>query len=115
MFLQTAGVTLVLFGYHELADDAGPGQDVPRSKLPGITLARNVREHSTQPADRQGSHPRGHLFDHEISAVVLTVDVSVSAAPGQVTSRAWYVHTIPGHSGRYVTPGAGTGGRCPRC
>jgi uncharacterized protein len=44
IFFQTSGATLALFPYHELAEDVGPGWDVPRSKFTGITLAHNVRE-----------------------------------------------------------------------
>lgn len=44
VFFQTAGATLALFPYEELAADIGPGWDVPRSKCTGITLAHNVRE-----------------------------------------------------------------------
>jgi catechol 2,3-dioxygenase-like lactoylglutathione lyase family enzyme len=44
VFFQTSGVTLALFPYDELADDVGPGWDMPRSKFTGITLAHNVRE-----------------------------------------------------------------------
>jgi uncharacterized protein len=44
VFFQTSGVTLALFPYHELAEDVGPGWDVPRSRFTGITLAHNVRE-----------------------------------------------------------------------
>ena len=38
IFFQTSGVRLALFPYHELAEDVGPGWDVPRSKFTGITL-----------------------------------------------------------------------------
>ena len=44
IFFQTSGVTLALSPYHELADDVGPGRDMPRSRFTGITLAHNVRE-----------------------------------------------------------------------
>jgi catechol 2,3-dioxygenase-like lactoylglutathione lyase family enzyme len=44
VFFQNSGSTLALFPYKELADDVGPGWDVPRSKFTGITLAHNVRE-----------------------------------------------------------------------
>jgi catechol 2,3-dioxygenase-like lactoylglutathione lyase family enzyme len=44
VFFQTSGATLALFPYKELADDVGPGWNVPRSKFSGITLAHNVRE-----------------------------------------------------------------------
>jgi uncharacterized protein len=44
VFFQTAGTTLALYPYAELAKDVGPGWDGPRSKFPGITLAHNVRE-----------------------------------------------------------------------
>lgn len=44
VFFQTSGATLALFPYEELADDVGPGWNVPRSKFPGVTLAHNVRE-----------------------------------------------------------------------
>jgi catechol 2,3-dioxygenase-like lactoylglutathione lyase family enzyme len=44
VFFQTAGVTLALYPYAKLAEDVGPGWDLPRSKFAGITLAHNVRE-----------------------------------------------------------------------
>lgn len=44
VFFQTSGATLALFPYQELAEDVGPGWDVPRSRFTGITLAHNVRE-----------------------------------------------------------------------
>jgi catechol 2,3-dioxygenase-like lactoylglutathione lyase family enzyme len=44
VFFQNSGSTLALFPYKELADDVGPGWDVPRSKFTGIALAHNVRE-----------------------------------------------------------------------
>jgi catechol 2,3-dioxygenase-like lactoylglutathione lyase family enzyme len=44
VFFQTTGATLALYPYAKLAEDVGPGWDVPRSKFPGITLAHNVRE-----------------------------------------------------------------------
>jgi catechol 2,3-dioxygenase-like lactoylglutathione lyase family enzyme len=44
VFFQTAGATLALFPYTDLADDVGPGWNEPRSKFTGITLAHNVRE-----------------------------------------------------------------------
>ncbi|MGH9029528.1 MAG: VOC family protein [Acidimicrobiales bacterium] len=44
VFFQTSGATLALFPYGELANDVGPGWDVPRSRFPGVTLAHNVRE-----------------------------------------------------------------------
>jgi len=44
VFFQTSGVTLALYPYSKLAEDVGPGWDVPRSKFTGITLAHNVRE-----------------------------------------------------------------------
>ena len=44
VFFQTSGAALALFPYVELADDVGPGWDVPRSTFTGITLAHNVRE-----------------------------------------------------------------------
>lgn len=44
VFFQTSGATLALYPFQELADDVGPGWDVPRSKFTGITLAHNVRE-----------------------------------------------------------------------
>ena len=44
VFFQTSGSTLALFPYQELADDVGPGWNVPRSRFTGITLAHNVRE-----------------------------------------------------------------------
>ena len=44
VFFQTTGVTLALFLYAELAEDIGPGWDVPRSRFSGITIAHNVRE-----------------------------------------------------------------------
>jgi catechol 2,3-dioxygenase-like lactoylglutathione lyase family enzyme len=44
VFFQMSGTTLALFPYEELADDVGPGWNVPRSKFCGITLAHNVRE-----------------------------------------------------------------------
>lgn len=44
IFFQTSGVTLALFPYDKLAEDVGPGWDMPRSKFTGITLAHNVRD-----------------------------------------------------------------------
>ncbi|MGA8206771.1 MAG: VOC family protein [Candidatus Dormiibacterota bacterium] len=44
VFFQMQGTALALYPYSELANDAGPGWDVPRSKFAGITLAHNVRE-----------------------------------------------------------------------
>jgi catechol 2,3-dioxygenase-like lactoylglutathione lyase family enzyme len=44
VFFQTSGVTVALYPYTKLAEDIGPGWDVPRSKFSGITLAHNVRE-----------------------------------------------------------------------
>ncbi|MDN5765285.1 MAG: VOC family protein [Humibacillus sp.] len=44
VFFQTSGVTLALFPYGELADDVGPGWNLPHSRFTGITLAHNVRE-----------------------------------------------------------------------
>jgi uncharacterized protein len=44
IFFQTSGATLALYPYKELADDVGPGWDLPRSKFTGITLAHSVRE-----------------------------------------------------------------------
>ncbi len=44
VFFQMQGATLALFPYAELADDVGPGWNVPRSRFTGITLAHNVRE-----------------------------------------------------------------------
>src|SRR4051794_7870860 len=44
VFFQTSGAAIALYPYAELADDVGPGWDVPRSKFPGITLAHCVRE-----------------------------------------------------------------------
>ncbi|WP_424529549.1 VOC family protein [Sphaerisporangium viridialbum] len=44
VFFQTSGVTLALFPYDQLAEDVGPGWDMPRSRFTGITLAHNVRE-----------------------------------------------------------------------
>lgn len=44
VFFQTSGATIALYPYTKLAEDIGPGWDVPRSKFPGITLAHNVRE-----------------------------------------------------------------------
>lgn len=44
VFFQTLGATLALFPYEHLAEDVGPGWNVPRSKFPGITIAHNVRE-----------------------------------------------------------------------
>lgn len=44
VFFQTSGVTLALFPYDDLADDVGPGWNLPRSRFTGITLAHNVRE-----------------------------------------------------------------------
>jgi hypothetical protein len=41
---QTSGATLALFPCQELAENVGPGWDVPRSKFTGITLAHKVRE-----------------------------------------------------------------------
>jgi hypothetical protein len=44
VFFQTSGATLALYPYADLAEDIGPGWDVPRSRFSGITLAHNVRE-----------------------------------------------------------------------
>jgi uncharacterized protein len=44
VFFQTNGVAISIYPYGALAEDVGPGWDVPRSKFPGITLAHNVRE-----------------------------------------------------------------------
>lgn len=44
VFFQTAGTALAIYPFSELADDVGPGFDVPRSRFGGITLAHNVRE-----------------------------------------------------------------------
>ena len=44
VFFQTTGVTLALYPYRDLADDVGPGWNVPPAKFAGITLAHNVRE-----------------------------------------------------------------------
>jgi uncharacterized protein len=44
VFFQTSGVTLAIYPYEALADDVGPGWNVPKSKFSGITLAHNVRE-----------------------------------------------------------------------
>ncbi|MFC6079665.1 VOC family protein [Sphaerisporangium aureirubrum] len=44
VFFQMSGTVLALYPYGELAEDVGPGWDVPRSKFTGITLAHNVRE-----------------------------------------------------------------------
>jgi uncharacterized protein len=44
VFFQTRGAGVALYPYGRLAEDVGPGWDVPRSKFPGITLAHNVRE-----------------------------------------------------------------------
>jgi catechol 2,3-dioxygenase-like lactoylglutathione lyase family enzyme len=46
IFFQTNGTTLALYPYEKLAEDVGPGFDVPRTKFSGITLAHNVREKS---------------------------------------------------------------------
>jgi len=43
VFFQMRGTILELFPYSQLANDVGPGWDVPRSKFPGITIAHNVR------------------------------------------------------------------------
>jgi uncharacterized protein len=43
VFFQLRGTILELFPYHSLAEDIGPGFDVPRSRFGGITLAHNVR------------------------------------------------------------------------
>ena len=43
VFFQTAGATLALYPYAELAADIGEGYDVARPKFAGITLAHNVR------------------------------------------------------------------------
>jgi catechol 2,3-dioxygenase-like lactoylglutathione lyase family enzyme len=44
VFFRTQGVAVALYPYAKLAEDVGPGWDVPRSKFTGITLAHNVRE-----------------------------------------------------------------------
>jgi len=44
VFFQTHGAAVALYPYARLAEDVGPGWDVPRSRFPGITLAHNVRE-----------------------------------------------------------------------
>jgi catechol 2,3-dioxygenase-like lactoylglutathione lyase family enzyme len=44
VFFRTRGVAVALYPYAKLAEDVGPGWDVPRSKFTGITLAHNVRE-----------------------------------------------------------------------
>jgi catechol 2,3-dioxygenase-like lactoylglutathione lyase family enzyme len=43
VFFQTQGTILELYPYSELAQDVGPGWDMPRSRFPGITIAHNVR------------------------------------------------------------------------
>jgi uncharacterized protein len=43
VFFQLRGTILELFPYRSLADDIGPGFDVPRTRFGGITLAHNVR------------------------------------------------------------------------
>jgi uncharacterized protein len=43
VFFQLRGTILELFPYSLLAEDIGPGFDVPRSRFGGITLAHNVR------------------------------------------------------------------------
>jgi uncharacterized protein len=44
VFFATRGVAVALYPYERLAEDVGPGWDVPRSRFCGITLAHNVRE-----------------------------------------------------------------------
>jgi catechol 2,3-dioxygenase-like lactoylglutathione lyase family enzyme len=44
VFFRTQGVAVALYPYSKLAEDVGPGWDVPRSRFTGITLAHNVRE-----------------------------------------------------------------------
>ncbi|GII75174.1 glyoxalase [Sphaerisporangium rufum] len=44
VFFTTSGTALALYPYDRLAEDVGPGWDVPRSRFTGITLAHNVRE-----------------------------------------------------------------------
>lgn len=44
VFFQTLGTTFALYPYAKLAEDVGPGWDVPRARFAGITLAHNVRE-----------------------------------------------------------------------
>jgi catechol 2,3-dioxygenase-like lactoylglutathione lyase family enzyme len=44
VFFRTQGVAVALYPYSKLAEDVGPGWDVPRSRFSGITLAHNVRE-----------------------------------------------------------------------
>jgi catechol 2,3-dioxygenase-like lactoylglutathione lyase family enzyme len=44
VFFQTAGTAVALYPYARLAEDVGPGWDVPRSRFAGFTLAHNVRE-----------------------------------------------------------------------
>jgi catechol 2,3-dioxygenase-like lactoylglutathione lyase family enzyme len=44
VFFQTLGTTVALYPYAKLAEDVGPGWDVPRARFSGITLAHNVRE-----------------------------------------------------------------------
>lgn len=44
VFFQTRGTTVALYPYAKLAEDVGPGWDVPRARFSGITLAHNVRE-----------------------------------------------------------------------
>ena len=43
VFFQTAGTTLALYPYTDLAADIGEGYDGMRAKFSGITLAHNVR------------------------------------------------------------------------
>jgi catechol 2,3-dioxygenase-like lactoylglutathione lyase family enzyme len=44
VFFQTVGTTFALYPYTKLAEDVGPGWDVPRARFSGITLAHCVRE-----------------------------------------------------------------------
>lgn len=44
VFFATRGTAVALYPYGRLAEDVGPGWDVPRSRFGGITLAHNVRE-----------------------------------------------------------------------
>jgi catechol 2,3-dioxygenase-like lactoylglutathione lyase family enzyme len=43
IFYKLRGTILELFPYASLAEDIGPGFDVPRQRFGGITLAHNVR------------------------------------------------------------------------
>jgi len=67
--------------YQELADDVGPGWDVPRSKFTGITLAHNVRERAEL----------GHLLAH------------AKAAGGQLVKPGGET-TWGGYSGYFADP-----------